>query len=225
MEEHKSLIQKLGCSSLSDLGKGDTFGIIKIAFILEKISIKSSNKTGKKFAILLVGDGIEQFELPLWSDLFYRYKDQLVENELFISILSFEKEGGRLKLTCKWLSLLRDIEDKKIEEVEKIMIKVMETKPLQKFTQSKTLNEGKLILQLDGDKMRLGEVLAIKKIFYNRPGNTAVELEFITENSEKIAKITINNRKGILASEDMYKSLREKVPSLLTISLSEESIV
>ncbi len=225
MEEYKNLIQKLGCSSLSDLGKDDTFGIIKIAFILEKISIKSSNKTGKKFAILLVGDGIEQFELPLWSDLFHRYKDQLIENELFISILSFEKEGGRLKLTCKWLSLLRDIEDKKIEEMEKIMIKVMGMKPLQKFTQNKIPEKNKLILQLNGDKMRLSEVLAIKKIFYNHPGNTAVELEFITENSEKIAKITIDNRKGIIASEDMYKLLQEKVPSLLTISLSEESPV
>lgn len=225
MQEHKDLIGKLGCSPLSDLENKDAFGIIKTAFILEKISIKSSNKTGKKFAILLVGDGIEQFELPLWSDLFHRYKDQLVENELFISILAFEKDGGRLKLTCKWLSLLREIEDKKIEEMEKIMIKVMETKPLQKFPQNTIPNKNKLILQFDGDKMRLSEVLAIKKIFYNHPGNTAIELEFITENSEKIAKIIINNRKGIMASENMYKLLREKVPSLLTISLSEESIV
>lgn len=222
MEEHADLIQKLGCISLHSLGNNDNYGVIKTAFILEKISIKSSNKTGKKFAILLIGDSVEQFELPIWSDLFHRYKDQLVENQLFISILSFEKEGRRLKLTCKWLWPLRDIEKTKIEEMEKTMIKVIEAKPKQQSMGSNIKNNRKLIVQFNGDRMRLSEVLSIKRIFDKYPGNTAVDMEFVTENFEKIAIITIDERSGIAASEDMFLSLREKVPSIITISMSEE---
>lgn len=222
MEEHADLLQKLGCISLHSLGNNDNYGVIKTAFILEKISIKSSNKTGKKFAILLIGDGIEQFELPVWSDLFYRYKDQLVENQLFISILSFEREGGRLKLTCKWLWPLRDIEEKKIEEMEKTMIKVIETKPKEQSKRSDKKTTYKLILQLNADRMRLSEVRVIKKIFDKYPGTTAVDMEFVDENFKKIAVITIDERSGISANEDVSLSLKEKVPSIITISMCEE---
>ena len=222
MDEHAAFIQKLGCISLDSFGKNDNYGIVKTAFILEKISIKSSNKTGKKFAILLIGNGVEQFELPVWSDLFHKYKDQLVENQLFISILAFEREGGRLKLTCKWLSPLRDMEEKKIEEMEREMIKVMEAKPREKSNRSNIKANHKLRLQLNADSMRLSEIRAIKKIFDEYPGNTAVDMEFVTENSKKIAIITIDERSGISASEDMCLSLRKKVPSIVTISMSEE---
>ena len=41
-----------------------------MACIIESVKVKISQKTQKKFAILVISDGEERFELPVWPGMY-----------------------------------------------------------------------------------------------------------------------------------------------------------
>ena len=82
----------------------------RVAFIVETVTTRIS-KAQKKFAILTVSDGVEQQELPIWPDLFEANSTLLRDNQLLYAIIQVDKAGDEVKLRCRWLADLTDLND------------------------------------------------------------------------------------------------------------------
>ena len=69
--------------------------VFRSAFIVESVQVKIASKSQRKFAILMVSDGIERQELPIWFDLYDEKSHLLHENQMLYAVLQVDKEGGR----------------------------------------------------------------------------------------------------------------------------------
>ena len=56
-----------------------------------------ASKSQKKFAILMISDGIERQELPVWSDLYEEKSHLLKENQLLYAVLQVDKKEEELQ--------------------------------------------------------------------------------------------------------------------------------
>ena len=51
----------------------------------------------------MISDGVERYELPVWSDLYDEKSHLLKENQLLYAVLQVERKEGAIRLSCKWL--------------------------------------------------------------------------------------------------------------------------
>src|SRR5690606_23084739 len=78
-----------------------------------------SSKTQKKFAILMVSDGMDRYEMPIWSDLFEQKSLLLKENQLLYAVIQVDKKGDSLRLSCKWIDDLTKANEAMVEECDR----------------------------------------------------------------------------------------------------------
>src|SRR5262249_18488704 len=90
----------------------------RTAFQLEEVQLRTSSKTGKKFAILAINDGLERFELPVWPEHYETYRPLLVANQMLYAVLHVDKREEPLRLSCHWLGDLRHANERTIEECD-----------------------------------------------------------------------------------------------------------
>ncbi|GAB4186103.1 MAG: DNA polymerase III subunit alpha [Simkaniaceae bacterium] len=226
MEEYSEIIQKIGCSSLHTLEKAEKNGIIKAAFIIESITSRFASRSGRKFAILTISDGMEQFELPIWPEMYEKHSHQLVESQLFFSILQYEKEEGEIKLGCKWLCNLNELDEGKLQEAEeafdraKDYLKKGQKKSMKK--KEEVQKKKKIILKLDADQTRLSHILKLKKIFAKFPGENGIKIEFLSEITQTIGHLEVRDEWGIKADKDLQEHIQKYVPSFHSFHIIEE---
>ncbi len=217
MEEYAELIQKIGVEPLHHLEKMHAFGVLKSTFIIENVTIRFASRTGKKFAILMISDGMEQFELPMWPEMYEKHSHLLIENQLLFAILQYEKEEDSVKLTCRWLCNLQELDEEKILEAEKAFAAAKEYSKKGKAKTVKNRNkessdkQKKVILKLRSDQMRLSHVIQLKEIFRDHPGDVAVKIEFNDQRDRLIGSLEIGSQWGI----NHHKQLQEQIGQLL----------
>ncbi|TXI40421.1 MAG: DNA polymerase III subunit alpha, partial [Nitrosomonas sp.] len=111
LEESKALLSRLSCVPLSKIEVFDHDAVFRAAFLVEGVQVKISAKNQKKFAILTIGDGIECFEMPIWSEMFEEKRHLLAENQLLYAVLQLDKREEVLRLSCHWLEDLAKVND------------------------------------------------------------------------------------------------------------------
>lgn len=201
LDDFSSQLQRLSCVPLSERGNLGSSAVFRAAFIIEGIVVKISAKSQRKFAILTVGDGIEHFELPIWPDLYEQKASLIVENQLIYAVLQKEMQEGQERLQCRWLSDLTRADEALIQECDTaydqavVQAKKMEMRGRMEKTGSgkvETKKEvakekvmkapfQKLNIQLDADRARLGDILALKEAFRAHSGSIPVEIAFATQ--------------------------------------------
>ena len=97
MDKYKNILKQLSCVPLGDFENLSPNTMIRASFIVNSVQIKVSSKNQKKFAILGIGDGMEQFELPIWSELFEEKIGLIQENQLLYAILLLDRKEGNLQ--------------------------------------------------------------------------------------------------------------------------------
>jgi DNA polymerase-3 subunit alpha len=115
--------------------------VFRAAFILESVQVRISAKTQKKFAILIISDGVESFELPLWSELFEEKSHLLKENQLLYAVLQIEKKDEELRLSCRWLDDLTQANEAMVEACDQAYDKAKHQ--VAKFAQHKSQGAAK----------------------------------------------------------------------------------
>ena len=70
MENFSREILELSCVPLKEFENLPDGSIVRAAFVVETVQVKISAKSQRKFAVLVISDGIDRYELPVWSDLF-----------------------------------------------------------------------------------------------------------------------------------------------------------
>jgi DNA polymerase-3 subunit alpha len=227
MDEYKQILKRLSCISLRRVAEMDHDTLFRSAFIVESCQVKVSSKTQKKFAILTISDGIERYELPIWSELYDAKGPLLRENQLLYAILQVDKKEENIRLSCRWLDDLTNANEEMMhacdtaydkakqfvgrgEGFRKAKEKEKEKAPPpikeQQATKERPMSETPLIIALNANTTRLSHILQLKKLFSQHRGEQPVQLSFLVENKE-IAVLHIDKRWGINPTSDFQHQL------------------
>lgn len=139
LDNYRDILGKLSCVPLVKLEETASEGVYRSAFIVETVQVRLSAKTQRKFAILVISDGIERYELPIWSDLYEEKSALLTENQLLYAVLQVERKEEQLSLSCKWLGDLSRADEQMIEACDLAYDKAKHQ--MQKFSQYKQANK------------------------------------------------------------------------------------
>lgn len=213
MEEYSSLIDQLECQSFNEIEAADSGSVIKIAFIIESVKVKVSQKTQKKFAILAINDGIEQLELPIWPDIYNDNSHFIVENKLLFAIVQVEKDEGALKLRCLFLEDLTTITKENIQQITSIYENTQKNSKMNKKRKRVVeasmdkVEDKKLHLKLDADGVSLSDIVKLKKIFHKYPGPLSIFMAFHS-NEITVGSVEVESKWGIGWSEELENQLK-----------------
>jgi DNA polymerase-3 subunit alpha len=228
MDEYRDILNRLSCVPLGKVASMDDNTVFRTAIIVEDVSIKISQKSQKKFAILSISDGIERYELPIWADLFEEKQHLLLENQLLYVVLHLERQNGTEKLSCKWLDNLTRADEVMLQEcdsafdkakhhisrMQKIKANAKESasKKEQQEPEEKKVTFSSLSIQLNANATRLSHILDIKEIFCQHRGDLPVEIGFHVD-GKTIANVNIGSTWGVKVDD----KLKEKLHAISSI--------
>ena len=191
MQSYRSLLQRLSCIPLRRIAEMDSSTVFRAAFIIEKVAVKISARTQKKFAILTISDGMEHYELPIWADLYEEHSHCLNENALVYAVLIYENEEGTVRLSCRWLAPLAESNEQMVAICDaaydraKQMIARSSSYPQKKGTRMKKTapttptSPTQASIHLDANTLTLSELLHIKSLLAEHPGSTPLQVNFL----------------------------------------------
>ncbi|MBI3211330.1 MAG: DNA polymerase III subunit alpha [Simkania negevensis] len=215
MDEYKEVIKEFGCTPFHEIQTMENGKVCPAAFIIEGIKVKISGKTQRKFAILTISDGMERFELPIWPNLYEEKPELIVENQLLYAILEVEKEGESFKLKCHRIEALSSLSIENASALESALRQVKENakknlkgKEKKSFKEKMVEAEKKLEITLDVDRIRLSQIMHLKKLFSTFSGVLPVSIVFHSA-KKKIGSVEIDPRWGIEWNEELKKRLEE----------------
>lgn len=226
MDEYKHILQRLSCVPLRRMDQMDHDTVFRSAFIVESVQIRIAAKSQKKFAILIISDGIERQELPIWADLYEEKNHLLQENQLLYAVLQVDKKGEELRLACRWLDDLTQSDESMIEACDKAYDrakhqitrmahskqgapkKVVDTSKPNSTLNKEPLAMKPLSLKLDVNCTRLSHILKLKELFSEHPGTVPVQIHFHTT-AKALATLHLESARGITLSEQLKQKLSE----------------
>lgn len=221
LDDVKELLLRLSCLNLEQIGQLNAGAVCRAGFVIEGITIRIGAQSGRKFAILTVGDGESRHELPVWSDLFDEKGHLLLENQLIYTILQIEKdEDGAVRLQCRWLDDLTKADEEMIRESDLVYDKTkVKGSQFKKGKEKKVTKEEEvakmLKLKINAKKMRLSHVLELKQLFRDQSGKTAVEIEFWDEETQ-VGKLAIEPTWGVELTREL-KARLDSHPAIIDI--------
>lgn len=228
MDSYKDVLQRLSSVPLSQVEQMRGDEVFRSAFIVETVQVRVSHKTQKKFAILMISDGIVRYELPVWSDLYEEKSELLVENQLLYAVLHLDKSDGSVRLSCKWLDDLSKADeamiaacDQAYDRAKHMIARSQRINALDKGTKKepaaqqsapateKQPKEIKLLsVKLDANQTRLSHILQIKKIVGKNRGSIPLQLDFHVGKSV-IATVHIDSQWGVQNPQEVLQQLKE----------------
>ena len=219
MDGYKNVLGRLSCVPMTEIETLPDGSILRAAFVVETVQVKVSSKSQKKFAILVISDGMERFELPIWPELFEEKGMLLRENQLLYGILQMERREGMVQLSCRYLDDLTLIDEVRIKACDeafdrlKAQSKSPEKKwkkgPKEKKEQKVEKEETKKIeIQIDANRVRLSEILALKELFRSHPGKSTLEMHFLAE-KRRLGSVFVDSQWGVKADQTFQDQLRE----------------
>ncbi|MBI2810198.1 MAG: DNA polymerase III subunit alpha, partial [Candidatus Melainabacteria bacterium] len=206
LDDFRHMMKRLSCVPLSEIEGLPSSSTVRIAFIIEGLVVKISQKSQRKFAILTISDGNDRFELPIWPDLYEEKGALLADNQLLYAVAQKEVQDGQTRLQCKWLADLTKADEamvaacdtafdmakhqaKAYEMREKRMEKKAQTEPKKKTFQ-------KLKVHYDADAAKLSHILGLKEVFRAHAGSIAIEVVFLGARG-KISSLHIDETWGV----------------------------
>jgi DNA polymerase-3 subunit alpha len=211
MDDYKEVLRHLSCVAFSEFETLPEGAVVRAAFVVEALQVKISNKTQKKFAILTISDGLDRFELPVWSELFEEKSAIIRENNLLYGIISVERKNGNINLSCRYLDELASIDEAKIKACDEIYDrlkakisaeakwrekKMMATEKSSPESPKDATPPMTVKVRVDADRMRMTEVLAMKELFRSHPGSTPLEIHFYS-GDKRLGIINIDASWGV----------------------------
>lgn len=232
LDAYRPILQRLSCVPLSTVEELSHDAVFRSAFLIESIQVRFSSKSQRKFAIMMVGDGVDSYELPVWPDLYQEKHMLLRENQLMYAILQVDARDGTPKLSCKWMDDLTSADDRMIADCDTVFDKLKHqiskqqhfrnSKPPEKSSEKsseKPVETPKqvrqepmntpikpLVIAVDANIMRNSHVMVLKTIFKEYSGNQPVMLEFIAGN-DVIATVNIDAKWGVTVEPDLLQRL------------------
>jgi DNA polymerase III subunit alpha len=209
MDAYKSVLGRLSCVPFGEVPLLPEGSLFRAAFVVDTIQVKVSSKNQKKFAILIISDGVERFELPVWSEMFEEKSALLKENQLLYGILQTEKG----QLSCRYLDDLTLVDEAKIKACDdafdklKAQSKAFEAR--KKAPPKEVVEElQKLQIKINADKIRFSQILHLKELLRSHPGNATLDLQFFSA-GKKVGSVFIDTQWGVKADLSFQEKLKK----------------
>ena len=222
MDDFAETMKRLSCVPLHTFETAPDGMTCRIAFIVEAVRIRITSKSQRKFAVLMVSDGMDRFELPIWPAIYEDKAALFVEGQLLYAVVQAEREDGRLRLQCRWVDDLTRADAAMIKAADAAYDKAKEQVKMNKHRATKKQPEQKqkrLTLALDIDKVRLSHILEIKQLIEKSPGSSPVTIAF-QSGSKSIGRIEISSEMGVRVGSGVEEKLKDHVAA---ISLTKEN--
>lgn len=234
LDAYRDILKRLSCAPLSHIESVNGDAIYRCAFIVEGVQVRISAKTQKKFAILNISDGLNQYELPIWSELYDEKSQLLQENQLLYAVLNVEKKDGETRLTCKWVDDLSRADEAMIaacdEAYDKAKHQSARFSQNRSGTPTKKAGEVKkeeikaksevsakapvpIKLDVDANVIRLSHILKLKHLFQKHHGPSPIQIDFWAED-KAIATVHIDSGWGITPTPEFHQELKA-VPGII----------
>ncbi|MCH9616968.1 MAG: DNA polymerase III subunit alpha [Chlamydiia bacterium] len=217
---YKEAVDKLGCKNFEQVSAGEHGEVFKVPFVMDAVTVRISQRTKKKFAICIASDDDHRFDLPIWPDLYEKVAADLEENVLYIGIVAADKKDGSIRLSCKDLFKLEEIEEKE-KDIEAAYKKAMRmSKKRTNYEEKEQKQMVPIKLHMDLDKMTMKGVLILRDMIKKFPGSRPLEIVFISK-EKQMAKLYIEETRGVDPSDDM-KAFFKSQKAVLDIIEEEE---
>ena len=192
--------KRLGTLTLKDIEHLADPSVFRLAFMIDTAAIKTSSKSGKKFAILRILDkNDESMELPIWSELYETYMPLIRENQLLWGVFTKESSQETTTIQCRWLGDLKNCSKEALEEDDTAYSKAQQQlerakkRPFSK-TQNKATTTGteapkkteskRIFLTCNLQKARASHILALKMKIEEHKGEDELILNFVDPDGE-----------------------------------------
>lgn len=225
MDGYRDIIKRLSCVPLSHVEDLPHDSIFRAALLIETADVRISSKSQKKFAILMVSDGLDRYELPIWPELYEEKNHLLQVNALLYAVIQVDKKEETPKLSCKWLGDLSKADEAMIEECDKVFDKAKlqvarfakiaaenknkkqeaKEKPVEKPVDTKLKN---FSIKLDLNKVRLSHIMQLKDLFNEHRGDTPVEVDFMVDQGTH-ALLHVESKWGVNLTPELEKQINE----------------
>ncbi len=219
MDSFKGVLERLSCVPLTTAIELPHDAVFRTAFLIESVQVRLSAKTQKKFAILMISDGYESLELPIWNELYEEKSALLKENQLLYAVLQVDKREEQLKLSCRWLDDLTQASEEMMAACDTAFDKAKQQAQRMQFAKSQGGGQGKqkakeepmpipesCSVKLDLNKLKLSHLYGLKQLFESHRGLTPVSIEFL-KGEALAACLEIESKWGIKKSDQFDKEL------------------
>ncbi|MDX8431074.1 MAG: DNA polymerase III subunit alpha [Candidatus Algichlamydia australiensis] len=213
MDEYRDLLPKLSCSPFERVKGAGHSDVFRIACIVDTVRVMISQRNQRKFAILTISDGVEHFEIPIWSDLYEVKAPLLVENQLLYAVVQVDRRDGDFRLSCRWLDDLTHVGEETIRAADAAYDQA-KSNPIPDKRRPKPKEEKKeekknaIEIHLDADVMRLSHVLKLKQIFHEHAGGDDVQLRFFS-GENRVGSIEIDEGWGVTWDPEIEKKITQ----------------
>lgn len=226
LDDYQDLIKKLQTKTLSEVLAAQSPIACKLACIIETINLRISAKSQKKFAIVVVGDGQDRMELPIWPDTYEAFSSQIKENQLAMLVITSEKEEDNLKFQVKGVFELTALNEEQMASSDQILAKASSFIKTPKSGARGAKMEEKIIkkkwlLTFDTNQLSLQKIVHLKEIFRAYPGQNPLDLVFMND-KKKLGTVQIDSNWGVCDDTEWVDKVK-KCPGLLQIEYVEIS--
>lgn len=213
IDDYQELIAKLAVQSFYEIQTLPDQSVCRVAFMIETVKVKISMKTKRKFAILTISDGTNRFELPIWPDLYAEKSSLFFERSFLLAILEVKLENDTLRLQCHAAyDLTQLVDESKLKEIDATFKQVQEMSLLRargrkkRFKMAEKTSKKTLHLTLDVNGVRLTQIVKLKKLFFQFPGEASVLVAF-REEARHLGTIEVESKWGVALSDQLKREL------------------
>jgi len=216
MDSYRRELSLLSCVPFKEFENLPDGSYVRVAFVVESVKIKVSAKSQRKFAILIISDGIERYELPIWSDLYEEKGVLLRENQLLFGILQIGRQDESLHLQARFLDDLTKVDENMIKTSTDFFDRLKCSKYQGKSSGAKKKipkpeipeQPQQLAIFADADLLRLSHILDLKELFRDHPGKSRIEIQFNSANS-KVGSVQIDASWGVKLDRTFKENLEK----------------
>lgn len=220
MDRYKTLLKRLCCVSFTQIDEMAHDTIFRAAFMVETTQIRFASKTQKKFAILMINDGYQSYELPIWSDQYEEKSHLMKENQMLFAVLQVDRKEETLQLRCRWLDDLSLADEQMVQASDiaydkaKLQVQRLQREPKKeaaKEAPKKEKPEAKVEtfeIKLNSTTTRHSDILRLKDIFEKHRGSSPVVIHFHEDNHVR-ARIDIESRWGVKITPEFKEALNK----------------
>lgn len=208
MEAYLKDSNRLGVIAFSELEKLEHQAAVRLAFIVEGCEIKQAIKSQKKFAILTASDGIMNYPLFVFFDLFEEKAAFLEENRLLYAVVTVDKREENLRLTALWLEDLTKVSEKSIKEADVAYDKAKRRSKVPFLSKPKSSPQElpQIVLKVNLRAFRLSYALRLKELLQKHKGQTSVRLEFF-QDEKKHSTLYVDKNLSVNDSSELIHEI------------------
>lgn len=212
LENFKEKIKHLSCAALKVIPTLEPGAVFRTSFIIEEVKVRIAMASQKKFAILMVSDGVERFELPVWNDLYEKAQPIIRENQLICAVLRLDERDGVRRLNCHWLEdLNKEINqlsrecDQAYDQTKLLLERRQRAKEKKMATPQQPAKVSTTFkLKVDANQTKLSHILTLKKHFRTFPGDTPLQIDFHS-NGSTLSSLKIEKNWGVEVNQTLKR--------------------